>query len=323
MTESKTIIVTGGSGFIGTAICTLLVQAGHNVINIDRKKKDIEGVTQYPFDIDNHQIKGIIQLIKPDSIIHLAADHEVGRSVCEPSVYYANNVANTISLLNCAVNAGVKEFIYSSSSSVYGNAEEYPTKEETTCAPLSPYARTKHMVEQILEDYRKAYDFNYISLRYFNAAGAMPDNSHGYTQQPASHIVPIICKAALKGEMFVVNGNDYETKDGTCMRDYTHVCDIANAHLAALNYLHDTECSNIFNIGSGSPNSVLDIIEAVIKVHGSAIEYEIGPRREGDVEKTYADIGKAEQLLGWSPQYSFEEIIEHAYSWEDKNKRRK
>lgn len=323
MTESKTIIVTGGSGFIGTAICTLLVQAGHNVINIDRKKKDIEGVTQYPFDIDNHQIKGIIQLIRPDAIIHLAADHEVGRSVTEPAVYYANNVANTINLLNCAVEAGVKEFIYSSSSSVYGDADEYPTKEHTLCVPLSPYARTKRMVEQILEDYRKAYDFNYISLRYFNAAGATPDNSHGYCQQPASHIVPIICRAALKEDVFIVNGNDYNTPDGTCMRDYTHVCDIASAHLAALNFLHDTECSDIFNIGSGSPNSVLDIIEAVIKVHGSAVEYNVGPRREGDVEKTYADISKAERLLGWTPQYSFEQIIEHAYAWEEKHKRRK
>lgn len=323
MSESKTIIVTGGSGFIGTAICTLLVQAGHNVINIDRKKKDIEGVTQYPFDIDNHQIKGIIQLIRPDAIIHLAADHEVGRSVTEPAVYYANNVANTINLLNCAVEAGVKQFIYSSSSSVYGDADEYPTKEHTLCAPLSPYARTKHMVEQILEDYRKAYDFNYISLRYFNAAGAIPDNSHGYCQQPASHIVPIICRAALKEEVFVVNGNDYNTPDGTCMRDYTHVCDIANAHLASLNYLNDTECSDTFNIGSGSPNSVLDIIEAVIKVHGASLEYNIGPRREGDVEKTYADISRAEQLLGWTPQYSFEQIIEHAYAWEEKHKRRK
>ena len=179
------------------------------------------------------------------------------------------------------------------------------------------------MVEKILEDYRKAYDFNYISLRYFNAAGAIPDNSHGYCQQPASHIVPIICRAALKEEVFVVNGNDYNTPDGTCMRDYTHVCDIANAHLASLNYLNETECSDTFNIGSGSPNSVLDIIEAVIKVHGASLEYNIGPRREGDVEKTYADISRAEQLLGWTPQYSFEQIIEHAYAWEEKHKRRK
>lgn len=323
MIESKTILVTGGSGFIGTALCTLLNEAGHNVINIDRKKKTIDGVTQYPFDIDNHQVRGIIQLVKPDAIIHLAADHEVGRSVTEPSVFYANNVANTINLLNCAVEAGVKEFIYSSSSSVYGNTDVIPTPESETCAPQSPYARTKHMVEQILEDYRKAYDFNYISLRYFNAAGAMPDISDGYSQDPATHLIPLVVKAAIGNTEFKVNGNDYDTVDGTCKRDYTHVYDIATAHLAALNYLHDTECSDVFNIGTGVSHSVSEVLEKVIQLHEHSIDYSIGPARPGDIKETCADVSKAKSLLGWSPTYNIDDILNHAYEWEKKNRRKK
>lgn len=323
MTESKTIIVTGGSGFIGTAICTLLVQAGHNVINLDRKKKDIEGVTLYPFDIDNHQVKGIIQLVRPDSIIHLAADHEVGRSVTEPGIFYANNVANTINLLNCAVEAGVKEFIYSSSSSVYGDTNVIPTTESEACDPQSPYARTKYMVEQILEDYRKAYDFNYISLRYFNAAGALPDLSHGYTQEPASHLIPLMCRAAINQTEFVVNGNEYSTEDGTCKRDFTHVYDIATAHLAALNYLHDTECSDTFNIGTGKSHSVSEILEKVSELNKGSIPYKIGPNRAGDIKETCADVNKAKSLLGWDPMYNIDDILIHSYAWEKKHKRKK
>ena len=322
---SKTILVTGGSGFIGTVICKQLVEAGHNVINIDRKKKDIEGVTQYPFEIDNHQVKGLIMLVKPDAIIHLAADHEVGRSMEEPSVFYANNVANTINLLNCAVEAGVKEFIYSSSSSVYGNTNVLPTPESEPCDPKSPYARTKHMVEQILEDYRKAYDFNYISLRYFNAAGAMPDLSHGYTQDPATHLVPVLCRKAVVGETLTINGNDYNTVDGTAARDYTHVCDIARAHLSALDYLHDTETSDVINIGAGGSTTVLELIATLAEcdVTENAVSTVIGPRRVGDVAQTCADINKAKNLLGWEPQYSLSDILTHAYAWEKKHKRKK
>lgn len=323
MTESRTILVTGGSGFIGTSVCKLLVDAGHNVINIDRKKKEIEGVTQYPFDLDNHQVRGIIKLIRPDSIIHLAADHEVGRSMIDPAVYYANNVANTIALLNNAVEAGVKEFIYSSSSSVYGNTNNLPTPESEPCSPESPYARSKLMVEQILEDYSKSYDFKYISLRYFNAAGAMPDLSHGYNQEPASHLIPILCRTAIDGDKFIVNGNNYNTSDGTAHRDYTHVYDIATAHLAALNYMRDNPNSEVFNIGCGESHSILDVMNAVIEKHTKAIEYDVGPARPGDIAATNADTTKAKELLGWEPQFTLKDIVSHAYDWQKKHKRKK
>lgn len=320
---NKTILVTGGSGFIGTVVCKQLVEEGHNVINIDRKKKDIEGVTLYPFDIDNHQVKGLIALTKPDAIIHLAADHEVGRSVSEPAVYYHNNVSNTINLLNCAVENGVKHFIYSGSSSVYGNTSTFPTTEDTPKDPQSPYARTKSIVEDIMADYAKAYDFQYISLRYFNAAGAMPDSSHGYTQDPATHLVPVVCRKAVHGEVLDINGNDYDTKDGTCERDYTHVCDIASAHIAALNYLDKVDHSDIFNIGAGESQSILDVIGAVNAIAKQPVEYQVVSRREGDVAKTYAGTSKAKELLEWEPKYTFEDIVTHAYAWEKKHKRKK
>jgi len=247
----QTVLVTGGSGFVGGMVCRLLVQAGHNVINIDRRKKVIEGVTQYPFDIDNNQLKGVIALTKPDAVIHFAADHEVGRSVLEPHVFYKNNVANTIDLLNACIDADVKNFIFSSSSSVYGDTLVFPTTEDLPMAPVSPYGRTKAMIETLLKDYASAYDFNFTSLRYFNAAGADPEGTHGYVQDPASHLIPIICRKALDKEVLVINGNDYNTVDGTCQRDYTHVFDIATAHLSAMNYLFDGGKSTSFNIGAG------------------------------------------------------------------------
>lgn len=319
---TQTVLVTGGSGFIGTVVCKQLVQAGHNVINIDRKKKEIDGVTQYPFDIDNHQIKGIIQLTKPDVVIHLANDNQVTRSMAEPGVYYANNVANTINLLNSCVDAGVNKFIFSGSSSVYGLADTYPTPETTKSKPLSVYARTKNMVEQILSDYKSAYDFNYVSLRYFNAAGAMPDGSHGYTNDPATHLIPIVARAHFSGEKVKVYGRDYDTTDGSAERDYTHVCDIARAHLLAMDYLDAGGTQSVFNIGEGVSKSVLAVITRFNEL-GYPVDLEIADRRAGDVVTTCADISKAKELLGYEPEYSFDDIIHHAVAWERKNKRKR
>jgi UDP-glucose 4-epimerase len=314
----KTVLVTGGSGFIGSMVCRLLVNAGHNVINIDRKKKEIEGVTQYPFDIDNHQLKGVIQLTRPDTIMHFAADHEVGRSMLEPGKYYWNNVANTIALLNHAVGAGVKNFVFSSSSSVYGVHDKFPTPETTDRDPVSPYGKSKKMVEDILADYYRAYGLNFASLRYFNASGADPDIKHGYVQEPASHLVPIIAKAAVSGNTISVYGNDYATEDGTAERDYTHVFDIATAHLAAMNYLSDGGPSGAFNIGAGDSASVLKVIETFNRVNGTDVKYEVVDRRPGDPPRTFADISKAKNAFGWSPIYGLEEIVKHAYEWEKK-----
>lgn len=325
MSEQKTVLVTGGSGFIGIMVCLQLVEAGYNVINIDRdkKKKKLPGTTLYPFDISNHQVDGIIQLTKPDTIIHLAADHEVGRSVQDPGVFYQNNVANTIGLVNSAIKAGVKNFVFSSTSSVYGDIHSFPTAESAPMLPVSPYGRSKAMVEQMLWDYTHAHGMRFVSLRYFNAAGADPDMRHGYTQDPASHLVPIVCRNALSGDTLTVYGNDYDTPDGTCERDFTHVCDIASAHLCAIDYLDNGGDSDVFNIGAGNSTSVLGVVEALEHTTGAKVNYEFDNRRAGDPAKTHSDIAKAKKLLKWSPQYTINDIVEHAYQWEQfKGKRR-
>jgi UDP-glucose-4-epimerase GalE len=319
-TESQTVIVTGGSGFIGTLVCLSLVAAGHYVINIDRVKKEIPGVTQYPFDLSNPQVKGIIHLCRPRSIIHLAADHEVNRSTHSPGVFYHNNVSNTITLLNYAVDTGVENFVFSSSSSVYGNPTLYPTPETYPVAPQSPYARSKVIIESMLEDYRKAHGLNYSVLRYFNAAGAAPDLSHGYTQTPASHLIPILAKSIKQNSKVYVYGTDYPTLDGTAVRDYTHVADIADAHVLAMNYLISGGYSETINLGAGAGHSVLEVIDAFNEVTGKQISFQLADRRAGDVHTTCADNSKAERILGWVPKHNLEQIIEHAYKWETKRK---
>jgi UDP-glucose 4-epimerase len=241
----------------------------------------------------------------------------------EPAVYYANNVANTIGLLNSAVTHGVKNFIFSSSSTVYGSAEQFPTTESTPTNPISPYGRSKQMVETMLSDYEAAYGIRCVALRYFNAAGAMPDNSHGYTQDPATHLIPIVARALANDQCITVFGDDYDTKDGTCERDYTHVCDIAQAHIAAMTMLDtDNSTGGVFNIGMGSPASVLDVLAAFEQVTGKPPVYTFAGRRTGDAAKTYADITLATGALGWAPEHTLEDIVRHAWAWETKKRKK-
>ena len=303
----KTILVTGGSGFIGSVTCSLLVQAGHNVINIDRVKRELPDITQYPFDIDNHQLKGIMELTKPDAIIHLAANHSVPKSIDNPAETYYNNVANSVSLLKNAVACGVKHFVFSSSSSVYGDSDMLLNSEIDPTNPLTPYGKSKLMIENVLEDYAIAYDFNYTALRYFNAAGSF--EGLGYQLDPKEHIIPIIVSKALKGEKLTINGNDYDTADGTCERDYTHVVDIASAHMAALNYLFDGGEGGAFNIGGGSSSSIDTVVAEVEKQLELTIDKEYGPRRDGDPAKTSANIAMAWDEMGWESSFTIQDIV--------------
>ena len=314
----KTVLVTGGNGFIGTMVCKLLVGAGHNVINIDRSKKQQEGVTLYPFDINNNQLKGVIQLTQPDTIIHLAADHEVGRSVTEPHVFYDNNVRNTIALLNHAVESGVKNFIFSSSSSVYGDVLGFPTPEESPKVPMSPYGRTKAMVEDMLKDYANAYDINFVALRYFNAAGADPEGDVGELREHETHIVPLAIAAAKQGKTFKIFGDKYPTDDGTCVRDYVHVMDLADAHIKALNYASQNPVAEVFNLGSGEPASNKQLIDAVQK-HAGTMSVEMHDNRPGDPAYLVADITKVKEILDWSPtQSSIDNVVSTAVQWYNK-----
>ena len=317
--EDKTILVTGGSGFIGSVTCKLLVDSGFNVINLDRVKRSIEGVTQYPFDINNSQVKGLIEMTKQDAIIHLAAHHSVPKSIAEAKDYYTNNVENSIKLLNHAIDGGVKHFIFSSSSSVYGDSDNLLNSEIDDCNPKTPYGRSKAMVETILKDLAAVHDFTYTSLRYFCAAGS--HEGLGYQLDPKEHIMPILVDNALNGGKFVVNGDDYETVDGTCVRDYTHVLDIATAHVASLHYLFDGGESDIFNIGAGSPKSIKQVIREVEAQTGNTVDVEYGPRREGDAAKTDANISKAIDTLGWEPIYSLEDIVKTEIEYQSAKKK--
>lgn len=309
-TEKTTVLVTGGSGFIGRHLCRLLVDQGYDVINIDRVKLDQPGVIQYPFDLASHQVDGVIKLTQPETIIHLAAEHEVGRSVLEPAVYYENNINNTVSLLNAAAEAGVKNFIFSSSSSVYGNQDHYPVSEHATKRPRSPYARTKSMVEDMLPDYEQAYGIRWLSLRYFNAVGA------GYTQDPPAHIVPKLCEATAHQKQFEIYGTDYSTPDGTCLRDYTHVEDIAHAHLAAMRVLKETEVlSQPINLGSNRPVSVTELVALFNQVTGEKLNVVNAPRRSGDVAITHASNQQALEILGWEPQRTLDQACAEAWHW--------
>ena len=316
--ESKTILVTGGSGYIGGMVCRLLADAGHNVINIDRVKKEIPGVTLYPFDLDNHQIKGLIKLIKPDTIIHLAADKGVRRSMSEPSTYYGNNVVNTINLLNHAVEFGVKNFIFSSSSTVYGDCATSPIDESQPLNPINPYGRSKAIIEGILDDYKRVYDLNFVALRYFNVAGAAPDLSHGYTDTPAANIMPILARHVVRGTPVELFGDDYNSADGTAIRNYTHLYDIATAHIAAMNYLADGGDSGAFNIGGDESCTNLELFKKFEEVSGTAINYTTVTRNEGEAVQNCASTKKAQLKLGWKPKYNLTDIITHALEWEKK-----
>lgn len=326
--EKNTVLVTGGSGFIGASTCLRLVEEGYNVVNIDRVKRDLKGVTQYPFELDNHQVRGLIKLLQPDAIIHLAASHTVEGSVTDPGTYYWNNVANTISLLNHAVEAGVKKFVFSSSSSVYGESEISPqlgADEATTSKnPISPYAKSKSIVEDILWDYATAHSLESVSLRYFNAAGSDTKNGIGYVtakDELPTHLIPVLCKKVNEAEVFEIFGNDYATKDGTTSRDYTHVMDIVEGHIKALEYLNKGGTTDVFNMGASQSHTIREVIDTFQTVTGEKVNYVEADRRSGDVAFTFANNTKAKEVLDWQPTRDLSDILSDAWAWETRKKK--
>ncbi len=328
MSEAKTVLVTGGSGFIGASTCLRLVEEGYNVVNIDRRKRELPGVTQYPFELDNHQVRGLIKLLQPDAIIHLAASHMVEPSVTDPGTYYWNNVANTISLLNHAVEAGVTKFVFSSSSSVYGDnmksAQVGAEEDSTAKAPISPYAKSKSITEDILWDYATAHDLQSVSLRYFNAAGSDTKHNIGYVtakDELPTHLIPVLCKAVNESETFTVFGDTHATKDGTTSRDYTHLMDIVEGHVKALEYLNAGGSTDIFNMGASNTHTILEVIEHFESVTGKKVDYEVGNKRAGDVNITFANNTKAKQILDWEPTRDLDTIIADAWAWETRKKK--
>jgi UDP-glucose 4-epimerase len=319
-----TILVTGGAGYIGSHMVHMLADAGERVVVLDNLSTGFEWAVPAGVPLvvgetgDPLRVAALIAEHRVDAIIHFAASIVVPDSVRDPLGYYRNNTANSRSLLEVAVNSGVRQFIFSSTAAVYGNPQAAPVSEDATLAPMSPYGSSKLMTETMLRDVGAAYDLGYVILRYFNVAGADPGLRTGQSTVGATHLIKVAVETALgmrpKLDVF---GIDYDTPDGTCVRDYIHVIDLANAHMAALTHLRGGGASAIFNCGYGHGYSVLEVIEAVKRVGKCDFKVEVAPRRPGDPAMIVADSARIRGRLGWSPQFDdLDKIVAHALAWE-------
>lgn len=322
----KTILVMGGAGYIGSQTVKYLKKHNFNVIVADNlvyghRKAVPQDVPFYTADLaDKDSLRPIFKENKIDGVIHFAAYTYVGESVQNPQKYYQNNVCGTVNLLSVMLENNVKKIVFSSTCATYGNPKYMPLDENHPQAPVSPYGKTKFIVEQIFKDYGVAYGLKYIALRYFNAAGADESGEIGEEHNPETHLIPLVLKT-IKGELkeLTVFGTDYDTPDGTCIRDYVHVEDLASAHFLALEHL-DT-FSGFINLGTGRGTSVKEIIAAAEEVTGKKCPVVFGPRREGDPARLFADNKKAVSLLGWEIKYpNIKDIVRTAWKWEQNKK---
>lgn len=312
-----TILITGGAGYIGSHTALRLAQRGYGIIIIDSlihgQPFNHPWATLIKADFADH--KALIDIFTHHNIIgvmHFAALAQVGESVAQPLRYYQNNVIKTIQLIEIMLDHNVKNFVFSSSCSVYGVPEYLPLTEEHPCNPISPYGKGKYMVELALKDCAQAYGLNYVSLRYFNAAGALPEHGLGEYHVPETHIIPLAIRAAKNKTPFSIFGTDYPTPDGTCIRDYVHVDDIAYAHQQALEHLLQNKPSEIFNLGSGDGYSVKQIINSIEKTMDTKMTLAASNRRPGDPAQLIADATRANTILNWKPRYTLDAIIKTA-----------
>ena len=316
------VVVTGGAGYIGSHCVRALVDAGHAVAVLDDLSEGHEqavpkGVTLVRAKIHDHAaVRQLLIDHRADAVMHFAAWLAVGESVATPIEYYQNNVAGTLTVLAAMRDAGVKRFIFSSTCAVYGEPSRVPIDETLPKNPINAYGETKLAVERALPHLERADGLRWIALRYFNAAGAHPDGSIGEDHDPEIHVIPLAIRAAAGGPPLRVFGDDYPTPDGTCLRDYIHVMDLADAHLRALEALERGASSDVFNVGTGTPHSVKAVIETVSRVVGRPVAWNSAPRRPGDPAVLYASADRARTELGWRPNYTdLEVIVRHAWQW--------
>lgn len=318
------VLVTGAAGYIGSIVTEELLNNGLSVIALDNlnqghREAVASGAVFFKGDIgDEHILEEIFRMYRIDGVLHLAAETIVELSMTDPGRYFRNNVTNGITLLEAMVNHGVKRLIFSSSAAVYGEPEATPIEETSRTTPVNAYGETKLMFENILHWFGRAYGLKHISLRYFNAAGA--SQYYGEDHNPESHLIPNIIKVAM-GQSATVKlfGTDYNTRDGTCVRDYIHVRDIAGAHLLALNHI-DAIPNSAYNMGNGEGFSVKEVIEVSRRITNTAIPVELHPRRPGDPAVLVASSSKIRRELGWRPQYSeLEGIVRTAWEWHNKH----
>ncbi|OHB75576.1 MAG: UDP-glucose 4-epimerase GalE [Planctomycetes bacterium RBG_16_59_8] len=317
------ILITGGAGYVGSHTVKRFRGAGHSVVVFDslsrgHREAVPKGVRFEKVDLtDARALESALRRHKRiDGIIHFAAFAYVGESVIHPDLYYTNNVVGSVNLLTAMRNRGIGRIVFSSSCSIYGNAAQQPISEEHPARPMNPYAMTKYVVETMLKNEEKSHGLRFVALRYFNAAGADPEGALGESHDPEPHLIPrIIAAARNKRSTLPIFGNDYPTSDGTCIRDYIHVDDLAGAHLLAWEYLDRGGRSRAINLGTGTGSSVREVIHAVEKAAGRKIRARIAPRREGDPAILVADIRLAKKLLGWTPCHTLSSIIETAWKW--------
>ncbi len=320
---SPRILVVGAAGYIGSHMVKMLAGAGYGVTTLDNLstgyRDAVVGGEFVHADLADRPALDRLFAEKPfDAVMHFASFIQVGESVKEPAKYYENNVTNTLNLLDAMVVRGIKRFIFSSSAAVYGNPQIVPIPEDHSKEPINPYGRTKWIVEQILSDYDTAYSLKSVSLRYFNAAGADPAGQLGERHEPETHLIPLVLRAASgRAPDIKVFGHDYDTPDGTCIRDYVHVEDLCAAHRLALDGLMQGRDSGAYNLGNGLGFSVAEVIAAAVRVTGRKIATIDFPRRAGDPPRLVADARRARAELYWQPQYnSLDTIIAHAWAWE-------
>lgn len=315
------MLVTGGAGYIGSHACKALHRAGYRVVVFDNLSAGHRAAARYgefvKGDItDRTAVRQALRRHKVSAVMHFAALLDVGESVREPALYYRNNVSGAIAVLDAMVAEGVKDFVFSSTCATYGEPVGTPIAEAHPQQPINSYGETKLAVERALPHFERSSGLRWMALRYFNAAGADPDGELGEDHRPEIHLVPRAIEAALGGPGLDVFGDDYPTSDGTCQRDYVHVSDLAEGHLLALRALADHGRSAAYNLGTGRPHSVHEVIDAVERVSGGTVPRTVRRRRPGDPAVLYAEAGKAATELGWRPRFTdLEEIVRTAWNW--------
>jgi len=319
------VLICGGAGYIGSHINKALNQKGYGTIVFDNlvygHREAVKWGDFIEGDLSNlNDIEEVFQQNNIEVVFHFAAYAYVGESVEEPEKYYYNNVVNTLNLLRVMKKYGCNKIIFSSTCATYGEPQGLPITENMEQNPINPYGMTKLIIENILKDYEKAYGLNFVVLRYFNAAGADPDGEIGENHYPETHLIPLVLKAAAGEKKGIyVYGTDYDTQDGSCIRDYIHVVDLASAHLLALHYLEMGNKSDFFNLGNEKGTSVLEVIQAVKQVTGKEFTVFTGDRRNGDPAKLVGSSQKARKVLGWQPLYTdITTIVQHAWNWYQK-----
>lgn len=323
--DNRAVLVTGGAGYIGSHACKALARAGYLPVTYDSLVHGHAWAVKWgPLEcgdiLDRRRLDEVFAFYKPTVIMHFAAFGYIGESVIDPGKYYRNNVAGSLNLIEAARDSGIEQFIFSSTCATYGTPDRLPITEDTPQCPVNPYGASKLMVERMLGDFGAAHGLRSIALRYFNAAGADPDNEIGEDHDPETHLLPLALDAASgRRPHITIFGTDYDTADGTCVRDYIHVTDLADAHVKALQALEGGHRSDVYNLGNGRGFSVLEVVRAVQLATGLKVPVELGARRVGDPSSLISDAAKARDRLGWQPRLpGLDEIVRTAWGWHQK-----